>query len=574
MGKKYMMLVLMGWICLIFTGMSAAADPPTAQRAGGIAGREEQRRQQEDLQRRITAERIQDQAADVQEEDMENAGPEVMIRTIRVEDYTLLTEDEVRSVTAEYEGQKLTLKDMQKIADLLTARYREKGFVTSRAYLPPQDLQSGVLVIRVVEGRLGEVDIRGNEHFRTDQLREQIGLKSQGYFDYSALQKSLVYINEHPDRTARAVLVPGGKPGTTDVVLEVDDRLPFHAGVSYDNWGSRFIDEDRYALILEHNNLTGHDDKMYFKGQLAENQQLTLGLLRYVYPVDMELEIGAYALYSKVRSGDEFAALDAEGEAAIYGLFLTQNLYETENAEVRANAGFDYKSIEDTMLGAQLSRDELRVVKGGLDFDISDRWGRSILVTEVDRGIPDILGGMAAEDPHSSRGGAGSGAEFTKGIVNLFRLQPMPWETALLWKNYGQFSNDTLVASEEFQIGGPTSVRGYPPAEFSGDKGWYTALELSIPVYPIPRDAGAPFSKDRLYDALRLVLFWDWAYAQRNRPDAGEKEKHTLQGAGFGLRYNVTEDLDFRLEIGYPLSGPTPSDGDHMHPWVEFSYKW
>ena len=240
---------------------------------------------------------------------------------------------------------------------------------------------------------------------------------------------------------------------------------------------------------------------------------------------------------------------------------------------MNVNLGFDYKSIRDDSLGLQISRDEVRVLKGGMDIDYSDSWGRTIFTAEVNQGLPSVLGAMQDKDPHASRSGAG--AKFTKAVFNLFRLQPMPGETSLLWKNTAQFTNHRLIAAEQFQIGGAVSVRGYPPAEFSGDKGMYTSLEWSVPLYFISRESRVPFyKKDRWYDVLRFVVFWDWAHVSRTASAAGEEKTDTLQGAGFGLRMNLSKHLDCRLEFGYPLSGPTPSDGDHMHPWIEFSYKF
>lgn len=557
-------------LCAVHT---SAQTLPASQTVGGIVGREQTEVQQRELEGRIEAERETGQEAGAGDVIAADAGERTFVKTVRVEGATLLSAKEIDGVIADYQGQDLSFRQMQKIADELTAVYRQKGYVTSRAYIPPQTIEKGILLIRVVEGKVGDVSIQGNKHFKTRTLERNINLETEGYFDYSALQRSLVYVNKHPDRIAKAILVPGKEPGTTDVVIEVEDRFPLHVGFEYDNWGSRFIDRSRYATVLEHNNVTGNDDKLYLKGQAAENQQLALGLARYIFPVNSSLEVGGYALYSKVRSGDEFAALDTQGTAKLFGLFGTQKLIQESDLEVRANFGFDIKRIRDKSLDTQTSRDELRVVKGGLDIDFNDLWGRTILTTELNQGLTS-LGAMAEKDPNASRTGAGS--KFTKGVFNLFRLQPMPWETLLLWKNTAQFTNHRLVAAEQFQIGGATSVRGYPPAEFSGDRGVYSSLELSIPLYFISKDARVPFyKKDRWYDVLHFVVFWDWARVSRVATAAGESETNVLQGAGFGLRLNLSEHLDARIEIGYPLGkNPMPSDGDHAHPWVEFSYKF
>ena len=72
---------------------------------------------------------------------------------------TLVPETVILGITSQYEGKESSLRGMQKIADLITDEYRAKGYATSRAYIPPQTMKDGVLVIRVVEGRLGSLTL-------------------------------------------------------------------------------------------------------------------------------------------------------------------------------------------------------------------------------------------------------------------------------------------------------------------------------------------------------------------------------------------------------------------------------
>lgn len=197
--------------------------------------------------------------------------------------------------------------------------------------------------------------------------------------------------------------------------------------------------------------------------------------------------------------------------------------------------------------------------------------GRTILTAELDTGIPDFLGAMSAKDPDASR--IGAGGKFTKGVFNFFRLQPAAFSTHLLFKNSFQVSNNTLTAAEQFQIGGATSVRGYPPGEYSGDEGFYSAVEWSLPPYGLDRDLKVPFREEKLYDAFRFVFFWDIGMVHLNNAQPGESENETLRSAGFGGRLTVSEALECRVEVGYPLGGKSPSDGDTAHTWVEFHWK-
>jgi len=364
------------------------------------------------------------------------------------------------------------------------------------------------------------------------------------------------------------------EPGTTDVVIQVVDHLPIHIGFEYDNHGSRFIKEQRYAVTLEHNNVLGFDDRFYGKFQMAQQELLLLSQIRYTFPIGKKWEIGAHYSGSRTRLAKDFEDLETLAKSQVIGVLGSYRIIEDNDMELKLNWGFDHKRFIDEQLGVEVSRDDLRVVNAGLDLDISDPFGRTIITGAANVGLVDILKASPAKNPNSSRSAAGAGGKFSKGVFNLFRLQPMPWQTAILWKNSAQLSNHDLVSSEQFQIGGAQSVRAYAPAEYAGDKGWYTAIDWSIPFYFLPKEANVPFYDDvTFYDSLRFVAFWDWAFADTKTPAANDKERHTIKGYGFGVRFNVKDDIEARVEVGIPI-GKRSSDGSHAHPWFELNLKF
>lgn len=558
-------------ICVLSCAPAGFCALPAAQTAGGITKQDKDIQKKKELEKKIEAPRPGPDAA-ASNVVPEDAGPRVKISNIKVEGAVVLPPTVIDPITDQFKGRELSFREMQKAADLITDEYRKKGYATSRAYLPPQNVKEGTLIIRVVEGKLGNMQIKGNRYFKTSLLEKKLDFTRSGYFDYSGLQRAMVYINEHPDRKASATLVPGTAPGSTDVIIDIKDRMPMHIGFEYDNYGSRYINKNRYSLIFEHNNLLGFDDKLFLKVQEAEADRMHLQQGRYSFFPLESTEIGAYFINSKVKLGREFKDLDSEGKAQVYGLFLNHQLFHDRVMDLRFTSGFDYKRLRNYQLGSQISRDNVRVLKAGGDLDLTDDWGRNIFNAEVDQGLPGFMGGMKAKDELATR--AGSGGKFTKGLFNIYRLQALPLGMSFLWKNNAQYTNYALVASEQFQLGGPGSVRGYTPAEFAGDSGWYTSPEVSIPVYFIPKGAKVPYSDVKWYDANRIVVFYDYAIGYVNNPQAGEKKEPCIKGWGFGWRLNIKDNLTFRVEIGYPIGDPTPSDGDHAHPWVELTTKF
>ncbi len=562
MLRKFFAFVL----SISFFGIVGAS----AQETGKTLQTERQFEQERLLRQRLEKEKESPQIEQKQEPVQPGApaAEKVLIKSIKVSGATILTQDEVSSIVAEYEGKELSLAEIQKVADLITEAYRLKGYVTSRAYLPPQKILEGVLEIRVVEGLTGDIEIKGNRFFRTSLIRRGVELLKGEAFNYNDLRANLSKLNEHPDRSVRAVLVPGKEPGTTDVVLEVTDRLPMHIGFLWDNFGSRYLRKDRYSVLLKHNNLLGFDDIMTFQYQLADAQDYQLLSTRYLFPLkNNKTKLGFYASRSKLALGKEYKDVMARGKSRYYSLYAIHELVGKQDLTVSLNAGFDYLDVFNFQLTDEQSRDRLRIAKVGVDVDYADRWGgRTILSPEFDFGISSIMGGLETKDPRASR--SGSGGKFVKSTVNLIRLQSMPWSTMLLWKNQAQFSPNILTASGQFQLGGISNVRGYPAGEVVGDAGYAMTLEWSVPPYFLRKGWKVPLSKATFYDALRFVGFYDFGTVQLNRPLAGEEEHETLSAYGCGLRFYLPENFSLRADFAWPIDR-TPSDGNHFHPWIQ-----
>lgn len=500
----------------------------------------------------------------------ESAGPKILVKNITVTGVTIFSTVKIKAITSQYENKELTLRDIQKIADLITDLYRQKGYITSRAYVPPQKMENGALEIKVVEATVGDIQVKGNRFYSSAIIKKQVSLKKGEPFNYNNLKKNLVNINEHPDRNAKAVLAPGKEPGSTDVVLDVKDSLPIHIGVGYNNFLSRFVRRNNYNSTFTHNNLLGQDDILTVQYQRGDANDYHSYSIRYLYPVTNSLDIGISTSRSKIVLGKEFTDVNSRGKSRMFSIYASQMLIKNDDLVFNLNFGFDYKDVYSFLSGDISSQDRLRIAKVGFDFDLTDDFGRTIISNDFNYGIPSIMGGTKAHldpgDKPTSR--AGAGGEFLKNTVNLVRLQKLVFDSTLLWKNQLQFSPSILTATEQFQVGGPANNRGYPVAEFVGDRGYSMSWEFAMPPYFVPKSFKIPFSKSRVYDAFRFIGFYDWANVQLKTLQAGDSKNRTLRSAGCGVRLNILENFSARYEIGWPLDNK-PSDGKNLHQWIE-----
>ena len=564
-------LVLIPSFIVLFFNHTGFAQP-TSQQAGGVERARQMQEEQEKLQNQVE----QPKAKAKPEEKPAQEAPEgptaqrVLIKSINVTGVTLFPNNKIRAITSPYENKKLSLKEIQKIADLISDLYWKKGYVISRAYIPQQKMEGGILEIKVIESKVGDILIKGNRFHSTKLINSYLTIKKGDPFNYNDLKKDLENINERPDRTVKSVLTPGNEQGSTNVLLDVKDSLPIHVDLGYNNYLSRFLRGNIFSSTFTDNNLLGQDDILTFDYEVGDYNDYYSYSTHYLYPITKSLDLGAYASHSSEVMQGEFAAVGARGTSSMYGFYGSQQLIKNDDLNSHFNFGFDYKNVYNFLDTGLSSRDLLRIAKAGFDFDLADDWGRTLISDEYDYGIPGIMGGTAEHlsgtDMPTSR--AGAGGQFVMDTLNILRLQKLPLDQTLLWKNQLQFSPSTLTATEQYQVGGPANNRGYSVADVVGDEGYSMSWELAQPPYFVPKSWGIPYTNTRIYDDFRFIEFYDWSNVHSNSVQPGDEKNQTLSSAGCGAKLNILKNLSASYEIAWPLMGSS-SDGKGVHHWVQ-----
>lgn len=498
----------------------------------------------------------------------------VYIRRIEIRGVSELSNKEMTQVTQPYVGKKLSMNDINTIVNALNKLYVEKGFILSRATVPPQKIENDTLVFEVKEQEIGNITIEGNRHYTDRQIKRRLGLSRNDIPNIEYINNQLNVYNQHSDLNLELTLQKGQEEGKTDVFVKVDERLPIHAELSWDNFGSRFIGEDRYRVTLKHNNVTKNDDVLSLTFLRSDGDDVEFGGASYVFPLTNRWKVGASAYAGRSNLGEELAVLEPEGRTRSFGAFSSYDVIQTPRQTLTLKGGFDYNNISNEYFSSSFSgallktEDRLRMAYIDMVLDRHDRWGRSFIYNSTTRGIPNIGGGLSdAYDPNiSSR--FGSSGEFTKNNLNILRINRLPLEAQLRLKGEAQWTNDVLPSSELISVGGPYNVRGYPNGEITGDEGHTASVELSIPFYLLPSKSTVPFTKERWYDAFRLVGFFDYGDVEQNNHVPGVDQNEDLKSAGLGARLSFSNDFSVRVDWAQGLDG-IASDGSKHQTWIQ-----
>ena len=117
-------------------------------------------------------------------------GPSFVLKEVRITGTTIFKQEDLLSAYEEYLNKKVTFKDLEKVIDNIKARYKEKGYLTTTAFLPEQDIRDGKIEIKVVEGKMGKLLIEGTRWFPSDIIRRYFHVKKMSFCSLKYYRKT------------------------------------------------------------------------------------------------------------------------------------------------------------------------------------------------------------------------------------------------------------------------------------------------------------------------------------------------------------------------------------------------
>lgn len=490
----------------------------------------------------------------------------IRVDSFRIVGNTAFSEAKLQKVVEASRDRDLTLKELRKVADSLADYYHRKGYFLAKVVVPEQEIAGGVVTLQVLEGKLEDLLITGNKHYRTSYLRHSFQeLRNQKAIRKQDLEKAILLLNDDPGIKVTSVLQPGSEQGTTDIAINVEEKDDIQAALEFNNFGNQFSSRERLIPSLSVPNLSGRGDPLSLRVVSGFNtERLFYGQIAYTSaPIEPEgTRINLYINDGNFDIGQRFALLNVTGSGTSIGVSATRPIHKTRTNSLTGEFGFDAKDTDQDLFGFISSRDRVRLLRLGVNYSKVGKRNRDMASLYVHRGLGDRFGGMNDNDKLSSRFGSGADDRFTKLVASVGRVQYLNPRTFLIERLSGQWASDSLVVGEQFSIGGPDSVRGYPQAEFLGDSGIQGSLEARYSFIPAkPSEWQGAFFVD--YGAITV-----------KNPVPGQTGTTHLTGVGFGVRSELPKwDLSLRADLGFAVGG-RPSEGGRAKPYLQVLKKF
>lgn len=257
---------------------------------------------------------------------------EFILQKINFDDSKILSAEELNAISSEYVGKSVTLQNLYELVDKINVIYQEKGFLTCRAFLPPQTIHAGEVQIRLVEGKTAKVTVTGNNHTRESFIRNTFDLKSGEIANTRNLNRKLQHFNATSDAPARLLMKAGENFGETDyeiVIYEPNNQsITFYA----DNAGYETSGKYREGIFYNYRSLTGRRDSLHANYLMSNGTKAwDFGYSMPIGHHGTKFDIGYSANTTEQKKG-ELAAYGIKGKAHSISATLRFPFFVNQNA--------------------------------------------------------------------------------------------------------------------------------------------------------------------------------------------------------------------------------------------------
>ena len=536
--------------------------PAFAQDAAQTSGRIQESLERRALQEQVEANRrgpalpegfkTEEDKADEAAPTAEERRPILPLKRLEFGETKVVPESLLAELRGRYEGRTVSIADIKAIAAAVNKYYRGHGYLTSRAYLPEQDVSGGTLRVELLEGTVGKVDATGLTTTKPEYVRRASGIKPGEIFRTDTLEAKLAEFNTFTDLKSRLNISPGKADGTSDLELVMQERKRFGATLLADNAGQHSTGYYRGGVFASARGLvsTAYTRDVLTAGYVGSRGANTFSGAYAITENVLKTTWGVSLDHSKTHSiADELRELGVRSKFTACTLNVKRSLYTNARNILSNGLAFTFKSTGSTISGYKMYDSRTNTLAYTLDY-----------LALFERGY--LYNAVIA-----TRGWqlAGEYQDFWRANYRLEGNYALTGFLGLNARLNAQIGNRRVMqGSEQIQIGGVNSVRGYEEGLLNGERGYALQLELRGNLKSLWKTAPS------WLDSAEFFAFYDCGQLQHETMSQAltSASEAFLASTGCGLRCGILNHLNASFTMAMPLKKHVYNLRDNKPHWL------
>ncbi len=553
MNKSAFAILIMLTLCA-----TASAQMAAGASAGATASRlqdsiaEKQRQQMiQDARKEFDAKKAEEEKKKTAEVLEKKAKKEIQIDEISFSPSEILPKEFLAEIKKKYEGKLLSIDDINEIITSINNQYILLGAIGAKAYLDDQDVSKGKLFISLVEGKVRKVNVEGSAHTSESYIKEYFKFKGGTLVDVKAMQDDVQYFNASNDAKARLALEPGPVYGTSDVTVSVTEPDMWTLSAFTDNAGQDSTGLYRVGGYGVLRSATGRRDILTAGGTWSEGSYSAFGIYEIPEPVfNTRIGIGADYSETDIINGS-LKNLDIKGDFYNVYVYVKKPFCVTEAMVNNLTLQMSTKHGQTKLSGYE--------IPGGTNVNLLSLTYDNLYLFDGAYLYNNVSAGANIAGPSKSFYKFSYYGEYQQVIVEDFTF------TMKFRAQYG--SDDSMASSDQFQIGGSSTVRGYGEGALLANSGLSGTVEFAYDIAPM-------IGYKSILTSARLFAFFDYGlvFARSGAPTADGYDD-AIYSAGVGAKCSLWENVNVNLTYAQPLvSNSYANDGQLFLFYIQLIY--
>ncbi len=487
----------------------------------------------------------------VSEDAEDTSGRCVEIKDVKIVGLSLFNQDDFADVTAGLINECTYISQINNVLRVITNKYVSKGYITSRAFVSPQELGDGNLEVIIVEGQIEDIQSNEDSGYNDAALKAAFsGLKNKT-LNLRDLEQGIDQLSRLQSSEPKIDIAPGTLPGTSTVIVNRNNLGPsIRTNLSLNNDGSSSTGRFQSNIGVDIDNLFGRADylSLYFTRSVEGSSQIgTEGFGGFI-----SVPQGYWTISANAGSFSYESILDANGQLFVNdgtswnaSVTVDRLLYRDSKTKVSVSGALSVIDTENNIQGIRISSSSFRLTSANIDWRLQRRLKRGLISASIglQRGI-NLLGAETADF-----GPGGANTDFRVLKANLIYRQraeigSVKFGYSALLRAQSAF--DPILSASRFSIGGSSTVRGFRDDGISGRHGITFRQQADFPIKRL-------FKSSSWQSQLSGFLSYDaGGIFQRNSDDF---ERGFLHSGTLGLRFS-NKLLDIEAYASRPFDAP------------------
>lgn len=510
----------------------------------------------------------------------------------------------------------LTKADLAKIQNDITNYYLKEGYSLARVYFDVSKLKEGIMSFIIEEGKLAKLEIADNSKLNDILAFRRKTQKFSAFPYFSFLQtpikknpdcledeeekidgkvinlrdveQGLDQMNRLSSNKATMKIDSSDQDGYSNITIDNQIGHLSNLALIFDNSGNKSTGKEKRKISLNQDNLLGLNDNIYLNYSVSNGTSIfgsdrfdsSLGIdkndsrFSKAFYSSFSIPFGyytigasyAYSKYMLTTSGTAGKAVST-GNSENKTYYVDKVLSRGQKYKISFKGELEENDVDTYYEDVYQPNNSRKITKA--NFYLSNVFyfpnGSIYIQPKISKGLTMW---RAKKDERNLTADKPRAQFNTYGIYGRSNFNfdipktKIPLNHQLTFEV--QQSEDSLFGSEQMNIGGQYSVRGFQESSISGDNGYYVRNDLSAKVSDLlpnflianklAKFGGDNFSLASFFDKSRFTIFYDFGYVRNHVIDYDTDEGH-MSGAGAAFKFSGN-NVDFDVTYSKGLHSP------------------